>query len=450
MLKQRLNKFIRNPKKALFTLALPTVIAMVVQTMYNVVDTAFVGRIGVDAIAALTFALPIFFILIAINNGISVGMSAKIAQFFGAKNKTAAENVALHGLLISLVVALFVFIAGLFLIKPLFILTGASGNVLDLALSYMYIVLASTFFMYPAFAFHGIFTSQGDTKTPMILQITALSLNIVLDYIFIFIFNLGVPGAAYATALSFVFNFTLGFYYIRKKSLLHIHLKNFHFSPWIIKKIFFIGAPASLLMLLISIYVMAMNRIMISFSSTYVAVMGVAFRLENVVIMPVIGLSIALLTLVGMFYGARRYDLVRKIIFYSLKIGLVFTFVGCLVFFILPYPFLRIFTPDQTLLALSINFLRIDIWVIPLLATVTLINRSMQGLGTGLPGLVSNIVRVIVVAIPLSYLLVFVAGWNYLAVAVADVIGGLIAAAVALIWIIIKLKKLHLLDSNGL
>ena len=448
MLHKRVNKFIRNPKKALFRLALPTIVAMVVQTMYNVVDTAFIGRLGVEAIAALTFAFPIFFILIAINQGIGVGMGAKISQFFGAKNKTAAENVAMHGLFISILMALMVFVLGILLLKPLFALIGASGNVLEMSLSYMYIVLIGVFFMFPAFIFNSIFISQGDTKTPTKIQIAALVLNIILDPIFIYTFGFGVQGAAIATSIAFLFSLLLSMYCIRKKSLLHIHPKNFHFSPWIIKNIFFIGAPASVLMLLISVYITFMNHVLVSFSNAHVAALGLAFRISNVLMMPIVGGSVALLTLVGIFYGAKRHDLVNDIIYYTLKIGFIFTCLGGVIFFIFPSLFLRIFTSDAELLRLGSNFLRIDLFILPFLTIATLTNRAMQGLGEGLPGLIVNLVRVIVVAVPLTYLFVFVFGFGYLSVAVADVIGGVIAAAVAITWIILKLKKLHLLDSE--
>lgn len=450
MLKQRLNKFIRNPKKALFTLALPTIIGMVVQTLYNVVDTAFVGRLGVDAIAALTFSFPVFFLYFAILHVVSIGTSAKISQFVGAKNKTAAENVGLHGLLISLALALITSILGFIFLKPLFTIIGAQGVVLQMSLDYMYFILIGVFFMFPAFVFHSIFISQGDTKTPMKLQISALLLNIILDYIFIYPLGMGVKGAALATLISFIFNLSLSIYFVIKKSKLHIHPKNFHASFWITKKIFFIGAPAGLMMMLTSVYITILNHIMSHFSNAHVAVIGIIFRMENVAFMPVVGASVALLTLVGMFYGAKRYDLVKKIVFYAIKVGVLFTLIGTAIFFLFPGIFVRIFTTDANLIQLSSNFLRINVFILPLLAVIVLINRTMQGLGTGLPGLVSNITRVIIVSVPLSYLAVFVFNLDYLAVAVIDVIGAFLAAAVVSIWLIIKLKKLHLLDSDSL
>jgi len=447
MLHKRLNKFIRNPKKALFTLALPSIIAMTVQTLYNVMDTAFVGHLGVEAIAALTFCFPVFFIFIAVSQGINAGTSAKIAQFLGAKNKTAAENVALHGLIISAVIALLFFVLGLVFLKPLFVLIGAQGNVLKLTMDYMNIVLLSVFFLFPAFVFHGIFASQGDTKTPMILQSSALFLNMILDYILIYPLGFGVKGAAMATTASFIFNLGLGIYFARKKSLLHIHPKNFHLSAWISKKILFIGAPASLLMLLMSVYITTINHFLAYFSSTHIAAFGIAFRFSSVAIMPVVGMSIALLTLVGMFYGAKKHDLTRLIVFFAIKISLIFTSSMALLLFIFPHVFLRIFTSDLQVIRLGSAFMRIDVFIFPLLAVIVLANRTMQGLGTGLPGLVVNITRVLVVAIPLSYVFIFVLDLNFLSVALADVIGGFVAAVVAVAWIVLKLKKLHLLNS---
>ena len=170
MLHKRINKFIKNPKKALFTLAAPTIIAMLVQTMYNIVDTAFVGRLGADSIAALTFSFPLFFILIALNSGVAVGMGSRISRFLGAKQHKAAENAAIHGLFISICLAALIFIIGTMSLKPLFNIFGATETVAGLAISYMSIILIGVFFMLPSFAMHNIFTAQGDTKTPMKIQ----------------------------------------------------------------------------------------------------------------------------------------------------------------------------------------------------------------------------------------------------------------------------------------
>jgi putative MATE family efflux protein len=443
MKEDRVDEFIKNPKKALFTLALPIVIAMVVQVMYNIVDTAFVGRLGAEAIAALTFSFPLFFILIAVNSGVGAGMSSRISRYLGAKNKEAAENTAMHGLFISLLLAAVVFVIGLITLGPFFTLLGATDTVLEMAMDYMIIILIGVFFMFPSFVVNSIFSAQGDTKTPMKVHIFALVLNIILDPIFIYVLGYGIKGAAMATVISFSAALLVYVYYLKKKSHLKIGLKSFKFSFPIIRDIFKVGAPATLMMLLLSVYMMFINRFMAHFGVNYVAAFGIASRLESVAVMPLVAFSMALMTLVGMFFGAKRHDLVKSIIKYGMKMAIIFTSSIGIIFFIFPSLFLRIFTPDAALLSLGSAYLRIDVFTFPLMAIGMTVSRSMQAMGYGLPGLVINVARILVVAVPLAYIFVFVLGLSYLSIAVAMVIGAVIASIIALIWIRIEFKKLE-------
>jgi len=383
MKNRRLNRFIRNPKRALFTLALPIIIIMLVQTLYNIVDTAFVGRLGAEAIAALTFAFPIFFIMLALNAGAAGGTNSRIARFIGEKKIRAAENAAMHGFAISICLAVLMFIAGMLLMKPLFILLGAEGATLSLAIDYFTIVIAGVFFLSPAFIMNNIFIAQGDTKTPMKIEITGLLLNMALDYILIFIFHWGVKGAATATFASFVAYSALGFYFIRTKSMIKLSWKSFTPSRNIAKEIVSVGFPASLMMVLMAVYFSFVNWFMAHFSVGHVAAAGIAARLQSVAGMPIVALALSLLTLSGMFYGAKRYDLVKFIIFYVIKVSMIFIILGSAVFFIFPHIFLRLFTSDPYVLQLGAAFLRVNIIILPFLALATLINRAMQGLGTG-------------------------------------------------------------------
>ena len=443
MTKNRVDEFIKNPKKALFVLAVPIVIGMLVQVMYNIVDTAFIGRLGAESIAALTFSFPLFFILISLNSGIGIGMSSLISRYLGSNNKNEAENAAMHGLFISLIFSAFVIVLGIAVLKPLFQLFGAEGNVLELAISYMSIVLLGVFFMFPSFIFNSIFAAQGDTKTIMKVQVIGLALNTLLDPIFIYMLGYGVKGAAIATVIGFLFSLVLSMYYIKRKSYLHIHIDSFKFSPKIIKGIFSVGAPASLMMLLISIYVIFINRFMAHFGTDYVASFGIASRLESVVTMPMVALSVSLVTLTGMFFGAKRYDLLKSISWYGIKISILFTSAIGFIFFALPNLFLRIFTSDTGLLNISAAYLRIDVFTFPLMAVAMIISRIMQGMGYGMPGLVINFIRVFLVAIPLAYIFVFLLGYGYLSIAVAMVIGGIISNIVALIFMNVELRKIE-------
>ena len=433
-MKNRVDDFIKDPKKALFTLAMPVVVATVVQTLYNIVDTAYVGRLGAEALAAMTFSFPLFFILIALNSGITAGMGSRLSRFLGEKKKQEAENTAMHGLFISFVLSIAVFFGGSAILYPMFHLMGAEGSVLAQAVSYTRIILGSYIFMSLAFAFNTVLGSQGDTVTPTRIQIAGLILNAILDPIFIFVFKMGVAGAAVATGIAFFFTLLLSVYYTRKVSYLYVHWTSFKFSPKLVMEIMSVGAPASLMMLLLSFYVVFLNKLMAYFSVNHVAAFGIASRLESVAILPVVAFSVSTLTLVGMFLGARKYNLAKEITWFSIHICVLIASAIGVIFFIFPILFLRIFTGDTTLIQLAAAYLRIDVFTFPLMAVTMTISRSMQGLGHGAPGLVINFVRIFIIALPLAYFFVYKLHLGFLSIAVAMVLGGIAATILALIW----------------
>lgn len=447
MKKNRVNKFIKNPKKALFTLAWPILIAMLVQVMYNIVDTAFVGRLGADSIAALTFVFPLFFLIFALNAGLGTGMSSLVSRALGAKNKKYAENTAIHGLIISLIFAIFVFLFGIPLLEPLLYLFGATPSVLALSIDYMSIIFLGSIFVFPAYMINSLFNAQGDTKTTMKVQITALILNIIIDPIFIYSLGYGVKGAAIATVLAQLSSLIFYLYYLKKKSYVEINLGSFSLSYYIIKNILFIGIPASLMMTLMSIYIMFINRFMSYFGTDYVAAFGIASRLESVAVMPVMAFAIAVMTLSGMFFGAKKYELIKSTIWYTIRFTISFAVIIGLIFFIFaPYIF-RIFTSNPNLISIGSAYLRIDVFTFPIMAFGMIISRSLQGMGFGSPSLVINLVRVVLVSVPLAYIFVFVLNLSYLSIAVAMVIGGLCSTIVAFVYIKTKLKKIHLFNN---
>ncbi|MBD3309833.1 MATE family efflux transporter [Candidatus Woesearchaeota archaeon] len=443
MKKNRTDEFIKHPKRSLFRLALPLLVGMMVQTLYNIVDTAFVGRLGADAIAALTFSFPIFFILMAMNSGMGTGMGSRIARLLGEKSRRAAENAAMHGILIAVVTALVMTTFGLIFLEPIFILMGASGNVLSLSTEYMSIILAGAVFMFLVFIFNSIFTSQGDTKTPMKVQITALVLNIILDPILIYGLDMGVRGAAVATVIALLAGLAMFIYYSRTRSYLRIRRNSFMFSLNISKEIIRVGLPASLTMLLMSVYMMFINRLMTYFGTDYVAVFGLAFRLESLEVMPVVAFSLSLLTVTGMFYGAKRHDLLKGVYWYSVKIGLLISSGVGLVFFLFPEMLFRIFTSDPSLLDLGAVFLRFYVFTFPFHVVAMITSRAMQGMGKGMPGMIINMVRSLFIAVPLAYVLVFVFGFGYLSVPAAMIVGGMVSTVIAIVWIEVEFKRLN-------
>lgn len=442
IIKNRVDEFIANPRRALFVLAAPVAIAMFVQTMYNIVDTAFVGRLGSASIAALTFAFPIFFILISLNSGLGVGINSIISRFLGAKNKEAAENAATHGIIMTVVFAIVIYILGRLALSPLYSLFGADQDVHALSMSYMTIILMAVFFMFPAYAMNSIFAAQGDTRTSMIVQTFGFVLNAILDPIFIYQLRFGVRGAAIATDIAIAVTLLVYVYFLRKRSYLRVRFRHFRFSYDLCREICRVGAPASLMMLTMSIYVMFLNRFMAHFGTDYVASFGLATRLESFVSLPIFALSISLLTLVGMFYGAKRYDLVKAISWYGIKNGVVAAGAVGVLFYAFPIVFLKIFTQDRLILMIGSAYLRVDVLTFPTMAIAMILSRVLQGMGFGFPGFFINAIRIFFVAVPLAYVFVFVLGYGFISIAWAMVAGGVTASLLAFWWMALKFKAL--------
>jgi putative MATE family efflux protein len=443
MTKSRLSEFIKSPKRSLIILSIPVIIAALVETLYTLVDAIFVGRLGPEALAAITFAWPFFFLLVALSLGLNAGMSSRIARFLGEKNKKQAENTALHGLLLAFLASIFVAAIGIPLLGFLFRLSGASGNVLQMSISYMFIILLGVIFMFLSYAVNSIFAAQGDTKTAMKIDVYSLALNIVLAPVFIFVFHWGIRGAALATFASVLFAFVQSLYFLRKKSYLNLRLKSFKFSNRILREIIAVGIPSTLMMLTISFYVFFLNRAMIHYSVAHVAAFGVVSRLESIATLPVFGLSVGALTMVGMFYGAKKYRLVKEISWYAIELSAILSSLIGVIFFIFPSLFLRIFTPDLSIINVGVPYMRLDVFTFPLMATTMIVARIMQGLGLGLPGLVINLVRVFAVAVPLAYLFVFTLGYGYLSIAIAMIIGGTSATVIGSVWLMRKLNSIE-------
>ena len=441
-IKNRVDEFIANPRRALFALAAPVAIAMFVQTMYNIVDTAFVGRLGAASIAALTFAFPIFFILISLNSGLGVGINSIISRLLGAKNKEAAENAAAHGIIMTAVFAVAVYFLGRLMLRPLYSLFGATQDVRALSMSYMTIILLAVFFMFPAYAMNSIFAAQGDTRTPMVVQTFGFVLNAILDPIFIYLLRFGVRGAAIATDIAIAVTLLVYIYFLKKRSYLRVRLRHFRFSFDLCREICRVGAPASLMMLTMSVYVMFLNRFMAHFGTVYVASFGLATRLESLVSLPIFALSISLLTLVGMFYGAKRYDLVKSISWYGIEIGVAAAGAVGVLFYVFPIVFLKIFTQDRLILMIGSAYLRVDVLTFPTMAVAMILSRVLQGMGFGFPGFFINAIRIFLVAVPLAYVFVFVLGYSFISIAWAMVAGGVTASILAFWWMGLKFRGL--------
>jgi Na+-driven multidrug efflux pump len=232
------------------------------------------------------------------------------------------------------------------------------------------------------------------------------------------------------------------FFIMQKKSYLHIHISSFKPSSSIVKNIFEVGMPATLMMLLVSLYIVFINKFMAFFGTDYVASFGAATRLESIATMPVMAVSLALITIVGMFYGAKKYHLLKETIDYAWKISMIYTCTIGLIFFIFPRFFLRIFTDDPALIEIGVQYMRINVFTFPLMTTGMMMSRVMQGMGSGFPGLLVNLIRIVFVAVPLAYVFVYVFSLGFIWIAIAMVIGSIASSIVARLFVNHKIKEL--------
>ena len=448
----RLNIFLDNPSKALWTLAIPIMAGMGIQTLYNIVDMIFIGRLGGEAIAGIAFNMPLFFLVLGLTMGLGTGVTASIARFIGKDNKAGADNSAEHAmamaLFISVVLTSLVFLFGEEILSSL----GAEGVILPIAWEYLRVICIGLPFMVFSGFFRSILAGEGDMKLPMMVAGLGTILNIILDPIFIFNldnyggigFGMGIKGAAAATVISqsivfFIFVYML---FIKDHAYITFRLKDFSPSRIILWDIIKVGFPASLSMIVMAIGQSVFNKILIHFSADTVAAYQVAGRIDMLVFLPIFSIAAALTTLVGMFFGAKEYDVVRYIVRYGISSAFGITVILSVLLYLFAPNVIGFFTNDQIIISVAVTFLRLFAFVYPLIAVGITTGRVLQGMGKGLPVLVITIVRVLGVSVPLAFLFIFQMDKPVEWVWYAMMISTGVAFIIACYWLLTAMKSL--------
>ncbi|MDC0878511.1 MATE family efflux transporter [Candidatus Marinimicrobia bacterium] len=401
----RLQSFLANPSKALWTMALPIIAGMMVQTLFNVVDIMFIGWLGAEEVTAVAFVSPLFFIIIGLTVGLGAGVTASIAQFIGQKDKKNADNCAEHTILLGLVITLVLSFLGIVFGEELLVLLGASGNILDISYTYLKVLLYGIGLAVFSLFFRAILAGEGETKIPMFIGLIGTLLNLILDPIFIFVLEYGVKGAALATVISqavMVISY-LFIIFVRKSTYITFNISDFKYSSSIINTIFKIGIPSSISMLIISFGQVVMNRILINYSVEAVAAYQIVSRIDMLLFMPILGIAISLTTIVGMFFGAKEYEKLVSIVKYGISRAIYITLLSVAILFILADRILPLFSDDPEVLNIGITYLRIIILAYPAVGLSVICSRICQALGEGMPLLVTTITRVLIITAPLSY-----------------------------------------------
>ncbi|MBT3346467.1 MAG: MATE family efflux transporter [Gemmatimonadetes bacterium] len=443
--RNRTAEFIANPRAAVWKLSLPVMAGMGIQTLYNLTDMAFVGRLGGDAVAALTFNLPLAFFAIGIAFGLGTGATSVIARYIGANDKAGADNAAEHAIILGLAIGLGIVALALGLRVQILAMLGAQGPALDMAASYFGIVAPGFLLAILNVTCSSILSGEGDTRTPMAIQGSGTILNIILDPLFIFTADMGIRGAAAATVTSqaVVFGVFVVYILVRKKSYVEFRFRDFSPSPQVLGSLLRIGLPASASMVIMSVGGMFFNRIVSVFGTEAVAGLGVGGRMDALYILPTIALSSSQVTLCGMFLGARRIDLVRQTLRYTILWGEVLAISMGVLFWLLAPMLAGLFTEDARVIDIATGYIRTICWGFPFITIGIISGRVFQGLGSGMPSLIVTTLRVLVVSIPAAWILTRYAGFGLGAVWWCFVGSAMLSSAVAALWLRRRLRQVE-------
>ena len=401
--------------KLLFTMSLPIMISMLVQALYNVVDSMFVARVSENALTALSIAFPIQNLMIAVSVGLGVGLNAVVSRALGAKDTKGVNRAATNGIMLMFICGLLFMLGGATLVRPYFEMQTDIEEIVTSGIDYTSIVMMGSMGVFMQILFERLLQSTGRTMLTMFSQGVGAIINIIFDPIFIFGYfgfpKMGVAGAAYATILGQWVAALLGLILnIRKNPEVSISMKGFKPHGATIRLILSIGIPSVVMQSIGSVMTFLMNQILIAFSSTAVAVFGVYFKLQSFVFMPVFGLTNGTVPIVAYNFGARKGDRMKKTIQYSVYAAIAIMICGALIFQSIPDKLLMLFDASDEMLRVGVPALRIISLGFPLAGFGIGAGAVFQALGFSVYSMVISLIRQLVVLIPCAYLISMLTG----------------------------------------
>ncbi|MBP5413718.1 MAG: MATE family efflux transporter [Lachnospiraceae bacterium] len=396
--------------KLLLGMSLPIMASMLVQALYNVVDSIFVSRISENALTAVSLAFPIQSIMIALVVGMRVGLNAILSKALVEKDYDSVNKSAMNGIFLSLINFVIFILVGLFVVRPFYVSQTSDAEIIGYGVDYLTIVCCMSFGIYFQFIFERLLQSTGRTVCTMITQTTGAIINLILDPIFIFgLFGMpvmGVKGAALATVIgqivAAIFAFILN---IRVNKEIQLRFRGFRPDKEIIGKIYSVGLPSIIMQSIGSAMVYGLNKILITFSSTATAVFGVYFKLQSFIFMPVFGLNNGMVPILAFNYGARKRERMVDTIKYSVIYALIIMSAGTLAFWLFTDKLLLLFAASDHMMSMGIPALRIISIHFPIAAFCIIIGSVFQALGRAVYSMINSIMRQVVVLLPVAYLL---------------------------------------------
>ena len=397
-------------KKLVLSMSLPMMISMLVQALYNVVDSYFVAKVSEDALTAVGMAFPFQNLMIAVSVGTGVGVNALLSRSLGARDQETANRSAENGVLLAILSALVFMVVALLFAQPFFELQKATPEIAQQGAAYLRICGGLSFGIFLEVMFERLLQSTGRTFYTMITQGVGAVINIIMDPVLIFgvgpFPQMGVAGAAAATVLGQIVAAILAVIFnITRNHDIQPTLKGFRPNGHIIRQIYSVGIPTIVLNSISSVMTFGMNLILISFSSTAVAVFNVYFKLQSFVFMPVFGLNNGLVPIVSYNYGARKKKRLIDAVRFGSLLAVGIMLVGLAIIQLFPAPILGIFEASADMLRIGVPALRIISLCFVFAGFNVICSSTFQALGNGVLSMIISIVRQLVVLLPAAFLL---------------------------------------------
>lgn len=396
--------------KLLLTMSAPLVVSMLVQALYNIVDSAFVAQLNEDALTAVSMAFPVQNLMIAVATGTGVGVNSLLSRSLGEKQYERANLAARNGIFLAVLSYLVFAILGLVGSKFFFLAQTSDPEIVLYGTQYVFVVTVFSFGLFLSIITERLLQSTGLTIYHMYTQGLGAITNIILDPILIFgLFGfprLEVIGAAVATVIGQILGMCLGIYFnIKKNKELNINMRGFRPNLGVIKKIYSVGVPSIIMQSISSVMVFGMNQILMIFSSTAVTVFGVYYKLQSFIFMPVFGLNNGMVPIVAFNYGARNKKRIMHTIWLSVASAVAIMLLGLVVFQVFPAQLLGIFEASEEMLAIGVPALRTISLSFIFAGYCIVVSSVFQALGNGVYSLIVSVTRQLLVILPVAYLL---------------------------------------------
>lgn len=398
-----------NINRLILTMSAPIVVSMMVQSLYNVVDSIFVAQISEEAITAVSMAFPFQQLMMSVGIGTAIGVNSLLARNLGAKQFSQVNKIANNGLLLAFLSFIAFFMMGLLLSDKLITIQTDNQEIISHGPVYLRICLMGSLGIFTHLMFERLLQATGKTMYTMIAQISGALMNIILDPIMIFGWfgmpAMGLAGAAIATVISqYVGALVVAYLCIRKEKDIDIGFRYMKPDFKIIRDIYAVGIPSIIMISISSVTIFSMNQILAKFSITAVALLGIYFKLQSFIFMPVFGLNNGIIPIVGYNYGAGNKERMRETIFLGMRYAVTIMLIGTLIMMVFPDKLLGMFNASDQMMDIGRVAFRIICISFPFAAISIISIGVFQAIGKGTLSMIISIIRQLVVLVPLAYL----------------------------------------------